>query len=1145
MTNTREIYSQTILPTYAPPSPVFVRGQGSRLWDENGREYIDFGGGIAVLSLGHCPPSLSAAISEQADTLMHLSNLHVHPLAGALAQKLCAATFADKVFLCNSGTEANEAALKLARRRGVSRQPEKYHTLSFTNSFHGRVGLAMAATGQEKIRSGFGPLADGFHVLPFNDLSAVAARMDGAVCAIIVEPIQGEGGVNIADRDFLHGLRTLADEHDALLIFDEIQSGAGRTGHLYAYEANGVIPDILTSAKGLGGGFPIAAMLVGERAANSLPVGTHGTTYGGNALACAAALAVLNGAPVGRFSRKRSEAGERIRRAAGDIKKRASLPRRHPPARAPHRLRHHRRQTSESGGGARPGRRPNRPDRGRKHPAHGTRPEPAGGRPKRRLRTAEQGPAQPRQDLMKLQALDIFVVGNPSPGFGGRYFIFVKLTTTCGIIGHGECYAATVGPKAMTAVIRDVYERHLSDEDPANIERLFRRVYSSGFSQRPDPTVIGAFSGLEIACWDILGKHYGVPIHRLLGGKIQDRLRSYTYLYPGDKQDPAHFYTSVEQSVECAVRTVGQGFTAIKFDPAGPYTSLGGHQPTLDDLERSEAFCRQIRQAIGNRADLLIGTHGQFTPSAAIRLAKRLEAYDPLWFEEPIPPDVPAEMATVAAATRIPIATGERLCTKNEFLQILRQQAANILQPALGRVGGIWEAKKIAILAESFCAQIAPHCYAGPDRMGGKHSARRHPAQPPATGKHRHRRRISPPTPDRRHRLGSGLCPSAHRPRSRRGAQRSGRPCPIHTKATNYTWKCGTAPTCPKRRRYSPSSCGNTTFSKTANTAAGNNPETSNSLTVDGKCPQRLRHRLQPQPKRQRQRNNHHIPPVHPDLAQHPQPGGSDHPKHHQHPAAQNRLRHRGDHRANFRNQPATTKKAAPIVTTWRLITPVIAIKPTFWLNEVFGKPPNTAANAVPAPSAIVPPPISLSVASRPAPPFVMPEMSPTVSMAETTHIRHMPMTAAAFTSKPKWNGFGTANHPGTRDILKIDHAGKSRDDITDNQTDKSGGRRSEAADKKLNAESRQHDKQRQPPMIETAEQLRLVIHQPNPSGRIFDADRYQRQTDSQNNDTRHQRRQKPPHPADNRTQEKMKNTANQRAAQHSRNAPRSSQSES
>ena len=150
MTNTREIYSQTILPTYAPPSPVFVRGQGSRLWDENGREYIDFGGGIAVLSLGHCPPSLSAAISEQADTLMHLSNLHVHPLAGALAQKLCAATFADKVFLCNSGTEANEAALKLARRRGVSRQPEKYHTLSFTNSFHGRVGLAMAATGQEK-----------------------------------------------------------------------------------------------------------------------------------------------------------------------------------------------------------------------------------------------------------------------------------------------------------------------------------------------------------------------------------------------------------------------------------------------------------------------------------------------------------------------------------------------------------------------------------------------------------------------------------------------------------------------------------------------------------------------------------------------------------------------------------------------------------------------------------------------------------------------------------------------------------------------------------------------------------------------------------------------------------------------------------
>ncbi|MFQ5623847.1 MAG: mandelate racemase/muconate lactonizing enzyme family protein, partial [Paracoccaceae bacterium] len=280
--------------------------------------------------------------------------------------------------------------------------------------------------------------------------------------------------------------------------------------------------------------------------------------------------------------------------------------------------------------------------------------------------------------------------------------------------GYGECYASTVGPKAMTAVIEDVFARHMAGENPQNIELMFRRVYSSGFTQRPDLTVMGAFSGLEIACWDIVGKALEQPVHMLMGGRVNDRIRSYTYLYPGEGQDPATFYASPEMSAERARELVDLGFTAIKFDPAGPYTIFDGHQPSMTDLERSEAFCRQIREAIGNRADILFGTHGQFTTSAAIRLARRLEPYDPLWFEEPCPPDNLLEFANVAKACRIPIATGERLTTKAEFATLLRTGGAAILQPALGRAGGILEARKIAIMAEAFNAQMAPHFYAGP-----------------------------------------------------------------------------------------------------------------------------------------------------------------------------------------------------------------------------------------------------------------------------------------------------------------------------------------------------------------------------------------------------------------------------------------------
>ena len=315
---------------------------------------------------------------------------------------------------------------------------------------------------------------------------------------------------------------------------------------------------------------------------------------------------------------------------------------------------------------------------------------------------------------MKLVDLEVFITKNKTPGKGGKYFIFVKLITSCGIIGYGEVYAGSTHPKAMKAIILDVFERHMYNENPQNIEIMFRRAYSSGFSQRPDPTIMGAFSGLEIACWDIVGKSLDQPVYNLLGGKVREKLRSYTYLYPTSNQSESEFYSSPDLSAEAAVRAINEGFTAIKFDPAGPYTIFGGHQPTLQDLELSQAFCSSIRDKIGTAADLLFGTHGQFTPSGAIRLARRLEIYDLLWFEEPIPPDSARNMRLIAKQTSIPIATGERLTTKYEFSEVLRSGAASILQPALGRVGGIWEAKKISSLAEVFGAQIAPHLYAGP-----------------------------------------------------------------------------------------------------------------------------------------------------------------------------------------------------------------------------------------------------------------------------------------------------------------------------------------------------------------------------------------------------------------------------------------------
>ncbi len=315
---------------------------------------------------------------------------------------------------------------------------------------------------------------------------------------------------------------------------------------------------------------------------------------------------------------------------------------------------------------------------------------------------------------MRLKDLEIFIVTPPDPGWGGRYWIFPKITTDDGITGYGECYASAVGPQAMAAVIEDVFRRHMEGENPENIELMFRRAYSSGFTQRPDPTVMGAFSGLEIACWDILGKARNRPVWALIGGRMNQRLRSYTYLYTEEGDDPKTFWTDPDAAAERAAQNVARGFTAVKFDPAGPYTIHGGHMPAMSDISMSVAFCKKIREAVGDRADLLFGTHGQFTVPGAIRLGQAIEPYQPLWYEEPIPPDDIPGMAEVARAVRVPVATGERLTTKAEFALVLKLGAARILQPALGRAGGIWEVKKIAAMAETFSAEMAPHLYAGP-----------------------------------------------------------------------------------------------------------------------------------------------------------------------------------------------------------------------------------------------------------------------------------------------------------------------------------------------------------------------------------------------------------------------------------------------
>ena len=284
-----------MVPNYAPQRAIIVRGNGSRLWDQDNNEYIDFAGGIAVNALGHTHPDLVNALKAQADKVWHLSNVFTNEPALKLARLLVDMTFADKVFFCCSGTEANEAALKLARRYAFDRAGEdKYGIVSFRQSFHGRSLFTVSVGGQPKYSTGFGPNPAGIQHGHFNDLESARALIDDTTCAVIVEPVQGEGGVHPATKTFLEGLRQLCDEHDALLIFDEVQCGVGRTGELYAYMHYDVVPDIMTSAKAIGSGFPLAAMLTTSDIADAFQPGVHGSTYGGNPLAAAVGYAAVS-----------------------------------------------------------------------------------------------------------------------------------------------------------------------------------------------------------------------------------------------------------------------------------------------------------------------------------------------------------------------------------------------------------------------------------------------------------------------------------------------------------------------------------------------------------------------------------------------------------------------------------------------------------------------------------------------------------------------------------------------------------------------------------------------------------------------------------------------------------------------------------
>ncbi|MGQ0554812.1 MAG: acetylornithine transaminase [Nitrospiraceae bacterium] len=312
-----------LMQTYTRQPVSIVRGRGAKVYDLEGREYLDFVGGIAVNVLGHGHPDLVQAIQRQAAQLIHTSNLYYTEPQVKLARLLVDHSFADRVFFCNSGAEANEAAIKLARRYGHERHgPERYEVITMKNSFHGRTLGMLTATGQEKVQKGFEPLMPGFAYAPFNDFGAIESMVNEKTAAIMLEPIQAEGGVHVADRDYLRSLRELCTQQDILLIFDEIQTGIGRTGTFFAYEQLGAVPDIMTLAKGLAGGVPIGACLAKESVATSFTAGSHASTFGGNPLACAAALAVCRVLLEGKVLDQAKRMGEYLTKRLADCKDR-------------------------------------------------------------------------------------------------------------------------------------------------------------------------------------------------------------------------------------------------------------------------------------------------------------------------------------------------------------------------------------------------------------------------------------------------------------------------------------------------------------------------------------------------------------------------------------------------------------------------------------------------------------------------------------------------------------------------------------------------------------------------------------------------------------------------------------------------------
>ncbi len=287
--------SNALLATYSPTKFSLARGEGIRVWDENEREYIDFGSGIAVTSLGHCHPHLVQAMQDQSTKIWHTSNIFRMPGQEKLAKRLCDASFADRVFFCNSGAEAIEASIKVARKYHASKgHPERFRIITFEGAFHGRTLATIAAGGQAKYIDGFGPKVEGFDQVPFDDLDALKEAITDETAAIMIEPIQGEGGVRPAPKPFLQAIRKLCDDNGLLLIFDEVQTGMGRTGHMFAYQLAGVTPDIMGLAKGIGGGFPLGACLTTEEAGSGMTVASHGTTYGGNPMAVAIGNAVMD-----------------------------------------------------------------------------------------------------------------------------------------------------------------------------------------------------------------------------------------------------------------------------------------------------------------------------------------------------------------------------------------------------------------------------------------------------------------------------------------------------------------------------------------------------------------------------------------------------------------------------------------------------------------------------------------------------------------------------------------------------------------------------------------------------------------------------------------------------------------------------------